>query len=115
MERDDALAERVRGVLRERAERWSEKAMFGGLGFMVDGHLALSASGRGGLMLRVDPSTAQESLADPRISPFQMRGRAMRGWLHVAVDADVAEAELADWVAGSIDYARSLPEKAIRR
>lgn len=88
-----------------------EKAMFGGLAFLVAGHLAVSASGRGGLLLRVDPAQTEALLDDPRATRFVMRGREMNGWLRVDVDAGVTDNELSRWVEHGVAYARSLPPK----
>jgi hypothetical protein len=88
-----------------------EKRMFGGLAFLVAGHMAVSASGQGGLLLRVDPAQSDALRADPRLSPFVMRGREMAGWMRVEVDADAADDELNEWVRLGVAYARSLPPK----
>lgn len=68
-----------------------EKRMFGGLAFLVTGHLAVSASSRGGLLLRVDPTQTKTLLAEPRAQPFVMRGREMSGGLHIDLDASATE------------------------
>jgi TfoX-like protein len=107
---DDALATRIRAVLAGEPGL-SEKAMFGGLAFLVDGNLAVSASGQGGLLLRIDPAQADALTANEHVERFEMRGRAMDGWLHV--DARVVEndGDLSAWVAHGVAYARSLPPK----
>jgi hypothetical protein len=107
---DEELADRIRAmVLAEPDLR--EKRMFGGLAFLVGGHLAVSASGRGGLMIRVDPPDGDTLLAEPGVSPFEMRGRSLRGWLRVAPEACAEDNALRRWVAIGLDYARSLPPK----
>ena len=88
-----------------------EKRMFGGLAFLVAGHLAVCASGQGGLLLRADPASSDRLTADPRVSPFEMRGRAVAGWLHSDVDASVSDQELGSWVAQGVAMARSLPPR----
>ena len=85
--------------------------MFGGLAFMVAGHMAVSASGRGGLLLRVDPAHTDALIVDPRASRFVMRGREMDGWLHVDIDAYAPDDELHRWVRIGVAYVRSLPPK----
>jgi TfoX N-terminal domain len=108
---DAALADRVRElVLGEPG--LSERRMFGGLAFMINGNLAVSASSKGGLLLRVDPAETETLVADPLAERFVMRGREMDGWLRIDVEADVAEAELERWVTTGVGYARSLPAKA---
>lgn len=85
--------------------------MFGGLAFLIGGHMAVAASGQGGLLVRVDPDEADAFIATSSAEPMEMGGRAMRGWLRVAAD-DVASAdELARWAHRGIRYARSLPPK----
>jgi hypothetical protein len=85
-----------------------EKRMFGGLAFLVDGRMAVSAAGRGGLLLRVDPAQSDALLADQRATRFVMQGREMGGWLHIDIDAAVSEDELGRWVDHGVGYARSL-------
>jgi hypothetical protein len=87
--------------------------MFGGLAFLLGGHLAVAASGQGGLLVRCDPAAAADLLAGPEVCRMQMGGRApMDGWLRVAPDAvDDADA-LERWVDVGLSYARSLPPKS---
>lgn len=89
----------------------TEQRMFGGLAFLLGGHLAVAASGQGGLMVRCDPDETDELLNEPHAVPFQMRGRPMRGWLRVG-DGGLDDESLARWVSVGRDHARSLPPKA---
>lgn len=107
---DVDLADRLREILASEPGV-VEKAMFGGLAFMVGGHLAVSASGQGGLLLRVDPADTTTLIADPRASRFVMRGREMDGWLRVDIDAYANDDELNRWVMHGVGYARSLRPK----
>jgi TfoX/Sxy family transcriptional regulator of competence genes len=107
---DAALADRIRDLVRG-VGGLSEKRMFGGLAFLVNGNLAVSASSRGGLLLRVDPAETAALVADPRAEPFVMRGRELAGWLHVRLDGAAPEPELAGWVRRGVAYAGSLPAK----
>lgn len=107
---DIELADRLRELLTGEPGV-VEKRMFGGLAFMVAGHLAVSASGRGGLLVRVDPAQTDALVAEPRASRFEMRGREMDGWLHIDVDADATDDELNRWVERGVGHVRSLPPK----
>jgi hypothetical protein len=78
---------------------------------MVAGHMAVSASRQGGLLLRVDPAQTDTLIVDPRASRFVMRGREMDGWLRVDIDAHATDDELDRWIQHGVDYARSLPPK----
>jgi hypothetical protein len=107
---DAELADRVRDLVTGEPGL-TEKRMFGGLAFLVNGHLAVSASSRGGLLVRVDPAETESLVAEDHVERFEMRGRGMDGWLHVLEEAVRSDDELARWVATGVSYARSLPPK----
>jgi hypothetical protein len=105
---DAELAERLRAVLAGEPGV-SEKRMFGGLAFLLDGHLAVAASGAGGLLLRCDPARTDELVARPPATRAVMRGREMDGWLRVPAGAVRTDERLRHWVGFGTAYARSLP------
>lgn len=105
---DIELANRLRELLADEAGI-VEKPMFGGLAFLLDGHMAVTASRQGGLLLRVNPADTNMLIRDARASRAVMRGREMDGWLRVDIDADASDAELNRWVRTSVTYVRSLP------
>ena len=107
---DHDLADRVRAIIGNEPGL-SETKMFGGLAFSLHGHLTVSASGQGGLMLRVEPAETETLVALPHADRVEMRGRAMNGWLRVAPEGLDTEEALRDWVRRSVTYARSLPPK----
>jgi len=106
---DRDLADRIRGLLP--AEPVMEKAMFGGLAFLVGGHLAVAASGRGGLMVRCDPADSDRLLEQPGTTRMVMRGREMDGWLRVTGEAVAEDGPLEEWVRVGTTYAGTLPPK----
>jgi TfoX/Sxy family transcriptional regulator of competence genes len=108
---DERLAERLRELLRGE-EGLTEKQMFGGLAFLINGNMSVSASGQGGLLLRVDPDETDALLSEAHSEPFVMRGRAMQGWLRVAPEGVRTKRELERWVKRGVSYARSLPPKS---
>ena len=89
----------------------TEQRMFGGLAFLIGGHMAVAASGQGGLMLRVDPGDTAALLEEPHAQPFEMRGRQMDGWLRVDAAGVRTQEDLEPWVRRGVAYARSLPPK----
>ena len=107
---DQELAGRIRRLLPDGAAV-SEQAMFGGLAFLVDGNMAIAASGQGGLLVRVDPAEAEELMATTAALPMEMRGRPVRGWLRVGADHVRTERQLSTWVDVGVEYASSLPTK----
>jgi hypothetical protein len=106
---DEVLAARIRE--HTAGEPVEEKKMFGGLAFLLGGHMAVAASGQGGLMVRCEPSETDRLVAEHGAEPFEMRGREMQGWLRVTADAVAEEDALARWVDVGLGYARSLPPK----
>ena len=107
---DEALANRIRELV-QAEEGLSEMRMFGGLAFLIHGNMAVSASGQGGLLLRVDPAETDALVADPDASRFEMRGREIDGWLRVDTKGVATKRQLQRWVAKGVGYARSLPPK----
>lgn len=107
---DEDLAHRLRALMADEPGV-SEKRMFGGLAFLVGGHMAVAASGKGGLMARVAPEDTGALLTKPHVRPFEMRGRDLDGWLRVDPEGARTKRQLAPWVARSVAYARSLPAK----
>ena len=108
---DEDLANRIRGLIAGEPEV-TEKKMFGGLAFLVGDHTSVAASGHGGLMVRLDPEDADALLSQPHTRPFEMRGRALRGWLRVDAEGLRTERQLEPWVRRGFAYARSLPPKS---
>ena len=107
---DEDLANRVRELIAGE-DGVSEKGMFGGLAFLIGGHMAVSASGQGGLLLRCDPAATDALAAKPHASRAVMRGREMDGWLRIAAEGVGTKRQLERWVARGVAYARSLPPK----
>jgi len=107
---DEELAARIRALLAAEPGV-EEKRSFGGLAFMVGGNMAVSASGQGGLLVRVHPEEGDALVAATPAEPMEMRGRTMTGWLRVAGADVTTEAELAEWVGRGVAYARTLPPK----
>lgn len=101
------LADRIRDGFRAPC---IEKAMFGGLGFLVDGNMAVAASGQGGLLARVDPADA-DGLVGAGVEPMVMRGRPMKGWMRVSDDAIASNDDLQRWLDRSLAFVRTLPPK----
>ncbi len=107
---DEELAARIRDLLADEAGV-AEKKMFGGLAFLMNGNLAVAASGQGGLLVRVDPAESAELVEATPAMEMEMRGRSMAGWLRLE-SAELESNELVPWVNRGVAYARSLPAKS---
>ncbi len=107
---DEHLANRLRDLLADE-DGITEKKMFGGLAFLLNGHLCVSASHNGGLLVRLDPADSDAALRRQHVALMQMGGRAMEGWITVAPEGLKTRRQLADWVKRGASYARTLPPK----
>jgi len=105
---DEDLADRIRALLATDHDV-VEKKMFGGLAFLIGGNM--SVSGQGGMLLRCDPKETDSLVEEPHADRFEMRGRAMDGWLRIESEGVQTDDLLERWVAIGVRYARSLPRK----
>ena len=107
---DEHLADRLRELLgHERG--LTEKRMFGGLAFLINGNMAISASGQGGVLVRVDPAETERLVQRPQVQRMAMRGREMDGWLRVDPEGVRTKRQLQAWATRGVTFARSLPPK----
>ncbi len=107
---DEELANRIREVLTDEPTV-RERKMFGGLAFLLGGNMAVSASRRGGLMVRADPARSDQLVATTAAETMVMQGREMRGWLYLEADDVRTMRQLRRWVGIGAAYARTLPSK----
>jgi TfoX/Sxy family transcriptional regulator of competence genes len=107
---DEDLANRVREHL-AREDGVSEKAMFGGLAFLLNGNMAVTVSGRGGLMVRVGRDGTEQALSLPHTRLVEMRGRPMPGWIFVESEGVRTAPQVGAWARRGLALARTLPPK----
>jgi TfoX/Sxy family transcriptional regulator of competence genes len=107
---DEELANRIRDAIPNH-DRVTERQMFGGLAFLLNGNMAVAASGQGGLMVRVDPDETDTLVTEEGVAHFEMRGRPMSGWVRVDPSAVSSQEQLQHWVEVGLAYAGSLPPK----
>jgi TfoX/Sxy family transcriptional regulator of competence genes len=107
---DEDLANRLRDLLADE-DAITEKKMFGGLAFLLHGHMTVSASGQGGLLARIDPAETDAALKRPHVTRMVMGGRSMDGWIRVAAEGVRTKRQLEPWVRRSLAFARTLPPK----
>ena len=106
---DEAVAARMRGLM-EGLRPYTEKRLFGGIAFFVNGNMACGVIGDR-IMVRVGPEDYEEALARPHAGPFDMTGRPMRGWVSVEAAGHASEEGLAGWVEQGVAFAATLPAK----
>jgi hypothetical protein len=107
---DRALADRIQKAVSD-VPGLTEKEMFGGLAFLISGNMAIAASGRGGLLVRVDPAESEALVARPGVRLFEMGGRSMKGWLAVDAEQVKTAKALAGWIDRGVAFAGALPKK----
>lgn len=113
---DEGLAARVREILAARADV-AEKKMFGGLTFMVGGHMCCGIAGEE-LMLRLGETGAADALGEspgalgePHVRPMDFTGRPLKGMVFVAPDGCADDSALKRWVSKALDFVFTLPPK----
>lgn len=107
---DEDLANRLRELLADE-DAITEKKMFGGLAFLLNGRMSVSASRSGGILLRIDPAETDACLARAHVSRMQMGGRTMDGWITIAPEGLKTKRQLEPWVKRSVAFAKTLPAK----
>ena len=105
----EELAERIREVVDGRSGV-SERKMFGGVTWMVNGNMACGVMGED-LMVRLDRADAKAAQAEEHVGPMEFTGRPMRGFVTVAAEGIEGDADLGRWVDAGADFAESLPPK----
>lgn len=106
---DDALIERMRGIL-SRREGCSERRMFGTTCFMINDNMC-AAAWKGSLIVRLDKKNHDATLAEPYTHPADMNGRTMRGWARVEPAGIASNDQLAAWLDRAAKFTDSLPAK----
>jgi len=109
---DQALARRVRRALADHPAV-DEKKMFGGLAFMLAGHMCCGVV-NDDLMVRVGPAQYEQALAQPYARPMDFTGRPMKGMVYVGSEALRSDADLAGWLRRGVEFAATLPAKQAR-
>jgi hypothetical protein len=107
MARDAKLEARVECALRDEPGK-TQKAMFGGVAWLIAGHL-LCAAREEGMLARVGPERNAWALAKPGVAPMVMRGKALDGWVRAAPGA--SEATRKTLIAAALAFVRAMPDK----
>jgi len=106
---DEGLAARIRDCLADRSDA-VEKKMFGGLTFMVRGHMACGVSGEE-IMVRVGPEGYDAALARPHAREMDFTGRSLKGFVFVAPEGFASDDALGTWVELGVEFVSTLPPK----
>src|SRR5437868_1901924 len=106
----DYLVERVRSLVGD-DPRITEKTMFGGRTFLLNGRILVGCKKDGRILLSVDKDHNDEALARPGAAPMTHGGRQMTGFIWVEPDAIEDDDDLAVWVRTAERWVGALPPK----
>jgi len=106
---DESLADRIRALVQHRADI-EERKMFGGLAFLLRGHMCCGIVGSD-LMVRVGRDDHESALAEAHVRPMDFTGRPSKGMVYVAPAGVRTARSLQRWIERGIRYAQSLPAK----
>lgn len=106
---DEKLAQRIRDTLKGQPGL-TEKKMFGGVGFMLNGNMACGVY-KSEMIVRIDQSQHDAAVSKPNVRTFDITGKAMKGWILVGLQACASDKDLKTWVNMGVQYALSLPRK----
>ena len=106
---DGNLATRIRKNL-TKVRGVSEKKMFGGLCFLVNGNMALGLV-NDDLMIRVEPESYEKLLAQPNVRKMDFTGKPLKGFIYVSSKGTASDRDLMKWVSKGVEFAISLPAK----
>jgi hypothetical protein len=107
---DEDLANRIRELIADEPDL-TEQKMFGGLAFLIGGHMSVAVSSQGGLLVRCEHDETDALRTKPHTGAMVMRGREMQGWVRVKPEGVRTKRQLEPWVARGLAHARSLPPK----
>jgi len=107
---DEGVAQRLREAYPERV-RAVEKKMFGGIAFMVSGHMSCGVVGDT-LMVRVGPAQYEQALKKPHARKMDFTGKPLNGFVYVAPAGFESDGDLASWVRLSMNFVSTLPPKS---
>lgn len=105
---DLVLADRLREAVKELPV--TEKKMFGGVAFLLNGNMLVGVHGDN-LIARVGPVNDKTSLSKPHTKPFDMTGHPMSGWVEVLPAGCKSDQDLKTWVRNSLEFVTTLPKK----
>jgi TfoX/Sxy family transcriptional regulator of competence genes len=110
---DEALARRIRAALRDKPGI-TERSMFGGIAFMLQGHMLVGIAGND-LMARVGPENHERALATKGAREMDFTGKPMRGYVFVDPKTLASAADLRRWIKLSAGFVSTLPAKPVKK
>ena len=102
---DEGLSQRIREILAGQPGV-VEKKMFGGLAFIINGHMSVGVI-QTDLMVRTGPDSYEDALSQPHTRPMDFTGKPLRGFVYVNEHGYESDKGLRQWVQRGVDLALS--------
>ncbi len=109
IEEDEQLVARIRPFMK-RHKGYSEKRMFGGLCFFINGNMTVGPW-KGSLIVRLAKDKHDQNQQLPFATPMDITGKVMKGWVKVEPQGIKSEQNLKTWIDRAVAFARTLPAK----
>ena len=103
------LAARIRQQLAEQ-RNVTEKKMFGGIGFLIRDHMCVGVW-KNSLIARIGLPRYGTALEEEFVGPFDITGRAMKGWVVVSPEGVESDDQLQRWIQLAVTFVATLPAK----
>ena len=97
------IADRVREIISITHKNVEEKAMFGGLCFMVNNKMCVGVESER-LMVRLDPAIYDTVMEKEGCRPMDFTGKIMKGYVFVDMDVLKTKKQLDYWLQLALDY-----------
>lgn len=88
----------------------ANKKMFGGVGYLINGNMCFGIH-KESLVLRTSPEKAEELMKSEYVTPFDISGKSMKGWVLVSPDVLETDDQLLDILKLGVSFAETLPKK----
>jgi TfoX/Sxy family transcriptional regulator of competence genes len=106
---DEPLAERVQALIGKH-RGVTEKRMFGGLAFMLQGNMCCGVM-KDRIMLRLGPEGVEAALKEPHTAPMDFTGKPIKSMVYLRPEGYESDADLEKWVETAVRFAQTLPPK----
>ncbi|AOW14402.1 RNA methyltransferase [Hydrogenophaga crassostreae] len=110
---DPGLAQRIREILGNRPGL-SERRMFGGLAFLIHGHMFAGVQ-EGTLMARVGPGRYADALTLKHVRMMDFTGKPLKGYVYVDPAGIEEDAQLAKWLTWCAGVVAAMPPKKAKK
>jgi len=94
----------------DRIGELAKKKMFGGIGYLINGNMCFGIH-RESLVLRTSPEKAEDLLRSEYVTPFDITGRPIKGWVLVSPDVLETDDQVLDMLRLGVSFAETLPKK----